>query len=398
MSIPNTPSPRGRVVVRAARLFDGTSDTLMADPLVLIEDGVVVSVTPGRDAVPEGVELVDLPGATLMPGLVDTHVHLVFDSSLAPVDNLSARNDDEVVAAAREAARTALLGGVTTMRDLGDRDYLTLGLRGDPELPTILCAGPPVTTPAGHCHFLGGAVADSDEGVREGVRARAARGVDVVKVMSSGGQMTPGTFQERAQFRPEVLTSIVEEAHALGLPVVAHAHGTDAIRDCLDAGVDGMEHVSFWSVDGVDDPGDLLDRIIEQGVIVGATFGIRQVEGLEPPPEILVRLAPMMANMARLCAGGARVVVGSDAGIAPVKPPDALRYALPMLAGLGMTPAASLRTVTSQAAASLALGDRKGRVAPGYDADLLAVAGDPLTDLEAIHRIEAVFRAGVRVR
>ena len=134
--------------------------------------------------------MVDLGEVTLLPGLVDTHVHLGFDASADPVANLQARNDAEVLVAMREAGRTALAGGVTTVRDLGDRDYLSLGLRDDETMPTIVAAGPPITTAAGHCHFLGGVATPGVHGVRAAVREHIERGVDVIKIMATGGQLT----------------------------------------------------------------------------------------------------------------------------------------------------------------------------------------------------------------
>ncbi len=147
----------GLTALRAAYLFDGVSSTLVADPMVLLDGARIVAVDHGV-AAPADADVVDLPGATLLPGLVDTHVHLAFDASTDPVGRLAARSDEEVLIAMKGAAKAALAGGVTTMRDLGDRDYLTLRLRGTIGLPTIVAAGPPITMSAGHCHFLGGAM------------------------------------------------------------------------------------------------------------------------------------------------------------------------------------------------------------------------------------------------
>ncbi|MDN5797652.1 MAG: amidohydrolase family protein, partial [Intrasporangium sp.] len=272
--------------------------------------------------------LVDFSGATLLPGLVDTHVHLAFDASLDPVAALAGRDDAAARAEMVTAARVALLGGVTTVRDLGDRGYLSLDLRGRADLPTIVAAGPPITTPLGHCHFLGGQVADSAHAVRAAVREHADRGCDLVKVMSSGGALTPGTRMEDAQFAREVLVAAVHEAHRLGLAVTAHAHGTAAIEDCLAAGVDGMEHVSFWAADGVDDRPDLRQAMADAGIVVGATIGmLPPPPSVTLPPEVLARIPRVIANIRDLVERGAVVVAGTDAGIAPVKPHDIVRTA-----------------------------------------------------------------------
>jgi imidazolonepropionase-like amidohydrolase len=289
------------------------------------------------------------------------------------------------------AGRAALRGGVTTVRDLGDRGYLSLGLRNARDLPTIVAAGPPITTPAGHCHFLGGATEPTPQALRAAVRERAERGVDIIKVMASGGTMTPGTRQEVSQFTAELLRVVVDEAHRLGLPVAAHAHGTAAIRMGLDAGVDGMEHVSFWSADGVDDPGDLVGRVADSRVAVGITGGAVPAPGVVPPPAVAMRMPRIIANTRRLYEAGATLILGTDAGIGLPKPHDVLRFALEQTAMIGVTPQVALSLATSRAAAACGLGDIKGRLAPGFDADVVAVDGDPLADLAALHRIRAVF-------
>lgn len=389
-------SDRPRLVaIRAGALFDGVSATLVPEPVLVLDGPAIVGVD--QATVPDGAEVVDLPGATLLPGLIDTHVHLAFDASADPVAALAARDDTAALAAMAAAGRAALRAGITTVRDLGDRDYLSLRLRGAPGLPTILTAGPPITTPAGHCHFLGGAAEPTAEALRVAVRERADRGVDVVKVMASGGTMTPGTRQEVAQFTPEQLTAVVDEAHRLGLPVTAHAHGTGAIRAALNAGVDGMEHVSFWSADGVDDPGDLIGRIAGSRVAVGITAGVAPAPGVAPPPVVAMRIPRIIANTRAMYEAGAHMIIGTDAGIGLAKPHDVLRYALAQTAMIGLDAVTALRLATSTAAEACGLGRRKGRLAPGYDADIVAVEGNPLADLAALQRVRAVFARGARV-
>jgi imidazolonepropionase-like amidohydrolase len=390
---------RGRLTaLRAAALFDGTSGALIRDPLILIDGDTIVAVDSGVPT-PEGADVTDLGGATLLPGLVDTHVHLAFDASPDPVGALAGRSDEETVEAMKNAAQAALRGGITTVRDLGDRGYLSLGLRDKAGLPAIVAAGPPITTPGGHCHYLGGVAEPTAKGVRAAVREHAERGVDVIKIMASGGTLTPGTYQHLPQFTPEVLKAAVDEAHRHGLKVTAHAHAVGAIADAIAAGADGMEHVSFWTEDGVDAPAELIQLIADRRTVVGLTLGmLPPPPGLAPPRELLVRLPGIIANTQRMYEAGAHLVAGSDAGIAPVKPHDVLRHAPAMLHGqLGLSPAEALRTVTSAAAEVIGLGHRKGRIAPGFDADILAVDGDPVAGLAALHRIRAVYAGGTAV-
>jgi imidazolonepropionase-like amidohydrolase len=372
----------------------------VGDPTVIVEAGRIVSVRHD-DAVPPGAELVDLGDATLLPGLIDAHVHLAFDASADPVGRLAARDDAEVLTGMRAAARTALAGGVTTIRDLGDRGYLSLRLRDEvaraPETgPHVLAAGPPITTPLGHCWYLGGE-AEGAEGVRAAVRVHAERGVDVIKIMASGGELTPGTRSHRSQYGLGELRAAVDEAHRLGLPITAHAHAGQAIADAVKAGVDSIEHCTFLTEDGVEAMPEVIEQIARKGVVVSLTLGT--LPGSTPPPRIARRMAAMIDLFTGFRQAGVPIVCGTDAGIGPPKPHDVLPHAVGALVRmLGRPPAEALRAVTSLPARLCRLEHRKGRLVAGMDADILAVAGDPFTDPAALLDVRAVFRQGHRVR
>jgi len=233
--------------IRAARMFDGLR--LRTGPLVLVDGDRIADVDFTGAEPPDGYQLIDLADATLLPGLIDTHMHLVFNASTDPPGHLETVSDDALFDEVRAAGRTALDAGITCVRDLGDRSFLGVRLRAEtaaqPELgPDVVPAGPPITVSAGHCWFLGGAVSGVD-GVKQAVRAHAERGAAVIKVMVTGGRMTNGIAVDACQFSAEELRAAADEAHRLGLPITGHAHGRDGIVAAMEAGFDGVEHASF---------------------------------------------------------------------------------------------------------------------------------------------------------
>ncbi|GAA0583798.1 amidohydrolase family protein [Kribbella sandramycini] len=382
--------------IRAARMFDGTN--LHGPSTVVIDDGRIIGVDTSPAPV---VAVVDLGDACLLPGLVDAHQHLAFDATADAVRIAAEATDAKLLSVMRSAAQRALHAGVTTVRDLGDRGFLTLTLR---ELlaktpgrgPEILAAGPPITTPGGHCHFLGGAATGREE-LRAAVQERHRRGCDVVKVMSSGGHVTPDSVPPyRTQFSRADLRVVVDEAHRLGLPVAVHAHAVDSIRDALAVGADSIEHATFMTATGIGADPTLLDALAAAPPAISVTVGAPATGG-EIPPAALERMHAIAAALTGLRNRGATMILSSDAGIENT-PHDLLPRAVELAVAAGWTPLQALTAVTSGPAAVCRVGDRKGRIAAGADADLLAIAGDPTHDPAALQSVVAVYRAGIRVR
>jgi imidazolonepropionase-like amidohydrolase len=377
--------------LRAGQVFDG--EQLVDDPILVIDGDKILSV--GAPA-PAGVDVTDVGDVTLMPGLVDTHQHLVFNCVGTLEEQVADRTDAELVERARVNATRALRAGITTIRDLGDRNFVTLDLRDDPTLPTILASGPPLTPEGGHCWFLGGCCTGTD-GLVAAVEERKRRGCDVVKIMVTGGALTPTFPMWASQFTAAEVQLVVETAHAAGLPVAAHCHGAEGTSRAVAARVDTIEHCTYFTDSGGSEPDNaLIAAIATSGVTVSATLG--RLQGEAPPPVIAANMATVAGAHAELRRRGGRIAAGTDAGVGPPKPHDVLPYAVHDLVDIGMTLPEALTTLTTVGAETIGVGDRKGRLRRGYDADILAVAGDPLTDPDALHDVRGVWRTGLQVR
>ncbi len=382
----NVAPPTGRWGMRAARLFDGYD--FVEQATVLVEGNAVVAVGA---QLPESIEVLDLGDATLLPGLVDCHQHLVFNGRGSLEDQVTGVDDAALTERARSNARLAVTGGVTTVRDLGDRGFVTLDLRDDPTLAGIAAAGPPITPPGGHCWYLGGECAGPEQ-LAAAVADRVERGCDVVKIMVTGGAMTPSFPLWECQFSEADVRLVVDAAHAAGLPVAAHCHGVDGIAMAVDVGVDSIEHCTFFTASNESiPPPELLDRLAASGVALSATWGVTE----QPPsPPNWQRARPIIEEaLGRVHAGGGTVVVGTDAGIYRQKPHDVLPFALPTLLGAGMSMVEALRAITSSAA-DVCRRLERGRLRAGLPADIVAVSGDPSVDPAALTRIAGVWRNG----
>jgi imidazolonepropionase-like amidohydrolase len=218
--------------------------------------------------------------------------------------------------------------------------------------------------------------------------------VDWIKVMASGGFTTAGTDPWQPQYKSEQLAAVVEAAHRVGLPVTAHAHATAGIAAAAAARVDGIEHCTFLSESGLAASPDVIEAIVAGGVWCGVTIP-RLVPGM--PEDIAALVEDMWRNIRQLMDSGAHVALSTDAGVDPEKPHDVLPVELADLSRHGFTATEVLTGATAAAAASCGLGHRKGRIAPGYDADLLAVAAGLDEDLAGLCDVKAVWRRGTQV-
>ena len=397
--------------IKAAHCFDGEGFR-DGGATVLLDRDRIVGVEPLAYDVPDGVEVTTYDG-TLLPGLIDAHVHLVAEGirpgAPGSLEAAGALDDDGLDASISRSLAKQASAGVTTVRDLGDRRYRTLVARdrAGPGAPRIVAAGPPLTVPDGHCHYLGGA-ATGVHGVRTAVREHVDQGVDVVKVMASGGLLTLGTDVFGVQFTPEELRAAVEETHSAGLRILAHCQSEAGARHAVAAGVDGLEHATLLAHDGIAAPADLIAEIARRGITVDPTLGIDPAEVIPieqmpahvgemaerlgvVPAQIHVRRAPQLALMVE---HGVRLVSGMDAGVTPPKPHGGLWRAVVQLLEAGITGVQALATATSVAADDCGLGDTTGRLRPGLAADLLVVDGDLESDLTALAKPVGVWVRG----
>jgi imidazolonepropionase-like amidohydrolase len=389
-------------VVVGERVLTGPAGQVVSPGAVLVQDDTILAVgspeSIERIAGPH-VERLAFPGATVLPGLIDCHVHLAFNASADVLGALQGVDDAALFQRMGQQAQQMLEQGITTVRDLGDRNYLAVALRdriaaGELAGPRILTSGAPLTTPGGHCWFLGGEVADQVQ-VQNLVRQHADAGVDWIKVMVSGGRITPGCQAWESQFSAEQLVAIVEEAHAAGLPVAAHGHAADSIAIAAEAGVDSIEHCT-WQVGpdyGTADPRDhILGQIADKQIAICPTIspGWRILES-KVAPGFQASRTELLQSYEKYHI---RVIAGTDAGATARAPFDGYLRSLEFFAQADIPLPRILDIATVDAAA--ALGANAGILGHGRAADLLVVDGNPLVDLAALRAIRLVVAQGRR--
>lgn len=387
----------GPLILVGAAVIDGTGAEPVRGRAVVVEAGRIAAVVDeGR--LPRGTRA-DLAGATLLPGLINAHVHLCLGAEADPAAVLRAEPVAATAIKALVRARRTVEAGVTTVRDLGGREYCELAVRaaiadGLVPGPRVLAAGRPVCMTGGHGHWLG-READGPDEVRHAVREQLKAGADLVKLIATGGVLTPGVEPGSSQLTLAEMRAAVEEARKASRRTAAHAQGAQGIADAVEAGITSIEHGIFLTeaiVAAMRRAGTFLVPTLNApaAIVAGGVAG-----GI---PEFMVRkseavMAAHVRSFRLAHERGVAIAAGSDAGT-PFNAHGSLVPELGLMVQHGMTPLEAIRAATSAAADLLGLGDRVGRIAPGYAADLLAVAGEPAARIEALADVRMVLVAG----
>jgi imidazolonepropionase-like amidohydrolase len=399
--------------LKAARLFDGVGGTLVEPALLIVSDGKIQSV--GGQTIPPGATVVDLGDATLLPGFIDAHTHLSdeFNADYDGATLLSLQRPvAETAIRATADARKTLMAGFTTVRDVGGSGFIDVGLRnainaGVVPGPRMLVAVHALGSTGGHCDDSAGfrfgifnretgpedGVVNSPDQARYAVRFNIKYGADVIKTCASGGVLSPTDDVDVPQLSQEELNALVDEAHTLRRKTAAHAHGAEAAKRAVRAGIDSIEHGTF-----LDD--EALRMMHDKGVFLVPTLttriGLRESKF---PPQIRAKadraVAQQDAMLKRAIALGVRIALGTDAGVYP-HGENAAEFGF--MAADGMTPAQSLLAGASAAAELLGLSDKVGALKAGMLADVVAVPGNPLQDIKVTQSVVFVMKDGVVYR
>jgi len=406
-----TTAEQQTIVLVADRVTDGTGRPALEHGAVAIQGDRIVAVGAMDDVArryPDAGRL-DFHGMTVLPGFVDSHVHATFSAGPVPLEDI--QGDGDLVVGLRGAinARDALQAGVTTMRDLGGRDRTTLELRdaiaaGLIPGPRLLVCGRPITIPDGHCHFLGG-VANGVQGVAALAEELVAEGVDALKVMATGGNMTVTSDPLKAQYSRDEVAAIVKVANRNGRRVTAHARGVEGIRVSTEASVHGIEHCRMEVGQGEWKFDDLLAReIAARGITAAPTLAAsyRAFQRQAAGGKVGIRKGAIpfpirQQNAARLREAGVRVVVGTDAGASLARFDEAVHVEMESLVGAGWTPLEAIEAGTRGAAAAIGRDQEIGTLEPGKLADIVIVRGDPARRITDVRNVEAVMLGGAFV-
>ena len=382
------------LVLSGARIIDGTGAEPVRGRSVVVEKGVIAAVVEDARA-PRG-NGVDLAGHTLLPGLINCHVHLCLGAEADPVRPLREEPLGLTAIKALLRARETARAGVTTVRDLGGREYVEIAVRraiqeGLIDGPRILAAGRPVCMTGGHGHWLA-READGPDDARKAVREQLKAGADVIKIIATGGVMTPGVEPGSPQLTLEEMRAAIEEASRAGRRTAAHAMASSGISDAIAAGITSIEHGIYLTE-------EIVAHMRRDGTFLVPTLNAPAAiasGGLAAGiPDFMVRKSEVVvpahvASFQLAHRAGVRIAAGADSGT-PLNFHGSLLPELTLMVKYGMTPLEAIRAATVTAADCLGLGEVTGRVAPGYAADLIAVAGDPAERIEALADLKLVL-------
>lgn len=394
----------GRKILMPDRVIDGRGTAALGGHAVIVSGETIDDVIPAaRLESHDNDEVLDLRGTTLIPGLINNHVHLVLPGDNTPfVPWIDLQSDAVLALLAAHNIQQSLRAGVTTVRDCGGRGTTVLDVRkaradGLIDGAQVISCGWTLTITGGHTRQFGGEV-DGTDGLAREVRRVISRGADYVKVMAAGGG-TPGSLPQYPSFTESELRAIVETAHGLGRRVSAHCIATGSIENAVAAGVDLIEHASFYGPDLIP---HLDERVAEQlarsGIPVTPTLQVNRdlVDLLPEGPERTLwqrRQESQREIVRRLRELGVPILAGSDAGWRATAF-DTFWKELDELVACGLTPLEAIRAATSAATEALGIDDQFGAVSPGQRADLVAVAGNPAHDIRAVKAVTMVMQAG----
>ncbi len=397
--------------LKAARIFDGTSDAAKPNGVVLVQGDRIQAAGSGL-AIPAGATVIDLGDATLLPGFIDAHVHLTGESGANwyedTVNGMRQSVAEQAIRSTDFAKRT-LLAGFTTIRNVGASDAVDVGLRnainaGLVPGPRMLVSGYSLGARGGHCdttgfpyNFFGfepgiaQGIASGADQFRDAVRIQLKYGADVIKVCATGGVLSLSDAVDTPQLTQAEMDALVDEAHRLGKKAAAHAHGAEGARVAIRAGIDSIEHGSF-----LDD--EALRLMKEKGTYYVPTAMAVEFTGRRPrnfPPEIAAKAkaaADSHANaLKKAIQMGVKIALGTDSAVSP-HGLNAQEFGL--LVAHGMTPAAALRAGTQVDSVLLGLEKQIGTLEAGKAADVVAVPGNPLADIHATERVAFVMKGG----
>jgi len=399
-----------RVVVHAGKLVDVKTGKLLSDQVVVIQGDKIASVGPASEVTPSSSDkIIDLPHATVLPGLIDVHTHLTGDPSFG-YESLAISIPREALTGAKNA-RITLNAGFTTVRNVGASGYTDVALRdavnaGDLPGPRMLVSGPALGITGGHCdnnllpfeyHVTDDGVADGVPGVQHKVREVIKYGADLIKICATGGVLSKGDDPQASQYTLEEMKAIVADAHRLGRKVAAHAHGAQGILWASEAGVDSVEHCSY-----IND--EAIAALKKNGTYLVPTLYLSDwlTENMQKVgmPEMYAKkmrdIIPVVRqNVGHAFANGVKVAFGTDAA---VYPHGLNAHEFAVYVKLGMTPAQAIQTATVNAADLLGWSDKVGSLEAGKWADLIAVDGDPLQDVTRLQQVRFVMKGGAVVK